>query len=107
MPNLFTRVPDTPVPPLPAPMRVCIFLADAFMIAMISRPKTGSLSNTWVTPSSLGLAAGALIGGVASGAFSLVHAAADGSLWWAVAGIASLAFALGAGSLLAVAVAQR
>jgi hypothetical protein len=32
-----------------------IGLADVFMAAMLSRPATGSLRNTWVTPATLWL----------------------------------------------------
>jgi hypothetical protein len=50
MANRFTQTPAQPVPQLPGLVRLLIPLADLFMIAMISRPSTGSLRNTWVTP---------------------------------------------------------
>jgi hypothetical protein len=50
MANRLTQIPAWPVPHLPGPVRVLIPLADLFMIAMVSRPSTGSLRNTWVTP---------------------------------------------------------
>ena len=55
MPNRFTRVPDRPVPPLPAALLPVVILADLFMLAMASRPATGSLRHTWVTPGTLEL----------------------------------------------------
>jgi hypothetical protein len=54
--NRFTRIPEGTVPPLPGPVRWLVPLADGFMVAMISRPTTGSLSRTWVTPATLWLA---------------------------------------------------
>ncbi|MHB8572854.1 MAG: hypothetical protein ACYDAY_07845 [Candidatus Dormibacteria bacterium] len=53
MPNLFTRVPPGPVPRLPPAARPVVLLADLFMWAMASRPSTGSLADTWVTPGTL------------------------------------------------------
>jgi hypothetical protein len=50
MANRLTQIPARPVPQLPGAVRVLIPLADLFMIAMVSRPSTGSLRNTWVTP---------------------------------------------------------
>jgi hypothetical protein len=57
MPNRFTRVPERPVPALPRPGRLLLPIADLFMLLMISRPHTGSLRTTWVTPATLGLSA--------------------------------------------------
>ncbi|MBV9100160.1 MAG: hypothetical protein JOZ46_09845 [Candidatus Dormibacteraeota bacterium] len=56
MPNTFTRVPVRPVPPLGPAARLCVPVADAFMVLMLSRPSTRSLRTTWVTPATLGLA---------------------------------------------------
>ena len=53
MPNRFTRVPDRPVPPLPWLGRMVLPLADLFMILMASRPRSGSLRTTWVTPATI------------------------------------------------------
>jgi hypothetical protein len=39
-------------------------LADLFMILMASRPRSGSLRTTWVTPATLVLCTVAIVGGV-------------------------------------------
>ena len=102
-----TRVPEGPVPPLPALVRLFIPPADLFMRAMISRPATGSLRTTWVTPASLQL-------GLAVGFVSLILAAVainrgvTGSGPLAiVGGVLFLAIAIGAGSVAIVGLAQR
>src|SRR2546430_7603620 len=64
MPNRFTRVPERPVPPLPWLGRVLLPLADLFMILMASRPRSGSLRTTWVTPATVGLCVVTVVGGV-------------------------------------------
>ena len=46
-------------------------LADAFMLAMLSRPSTGSLRTTWVTPATTALSILTAVGGLA--AALLVH----------------------------------
>ncbi len=53
VPNLFTRVPDRPAPELPRALGPVVAVADLFMLLMISRPTTGSLRATWVTPATL------------------------------------------------------
>jgi hypothetical protein len=55
VPNRFTRVPERPVPHLPRIVLPVVVLADVFMAAMASRPATGSLRRTWVTPGTLEL----------------------------------------------------
>lgn len=55
MPNRLTRVPDRPVPPLPRWVRPAVPVADLFMLVMLSRPRSGSLRETWVTPATLRL----------------------------------------------------
>jgi hypothetical protein len=107
MSNRLTRVPEGPVPPLPALLQVFIPPADVFMQAMISRPATGSLRTTWVTPASLQL-------GLAVGVVSLLLAAFavyrgfSGSGPLAIAGgVLLLGLGLGAGSVAIVGAAQR
>ena len=39
-------------------------LADLFMILMTSRPRSGSLRTTWVTPATVGLCMVTVVGGV-------------------------------------------
>jgi hypothetical protein len=58
MPNRFTAVPTAPAPALGVVARLVLPAADLFMLAMLSRPRSGSLRNTWVTPATLWLAAG-------------------------------------------------
>jgi hypothetical protein len=61
--NRWTRVPDRPVPPLPVWAAAAVPIADIFMLLMASRPRTGSLRRTWVTPATLLLAATATVAG--------------------------------------------
>jgi hypothetical protein len=49
------------VPRLPGPVQLLFPVADAFMIAMVSRPATGSLRTTWVTPATRWLSAAAAL----------------------------------------------
>ena len=62
----FTRVPERPrpVPPLPRLGRMVLPLADLFMILMASRPRSGSLRTTWVTPATIVLCMVAVVAGV-------------------------------------------
>ena len=64
MPNRFTRVPERPVPPLPWLGRMLLPLADLFMILLVSRPQSGSLRTTWVTPATVVLCMVTVVGGV-------------------------------------------
>jgi hypothetical protein len=64
VPSRFTRVPERPVPPLPWLGRMVLPLADIFMILMASRPRSGSLRTTWVTPATLVLCMVAVVGGI-------------------------------------------
>jgi len=64
MPNRWTRVPNRPVPPLPQLGRLLLPLADLFMILLLSRPQSGSLRTTWVTPATLALCVATVVVGV-------------------------------------------
>ena len=64
MPNRFTRVPERPVPAIPRPGQLLLPVADLFMIVLVSRPKSGSLRTTWVTPATLALCAATAVVGV-------------------------------------------
>ena len=104
MPNVLTRVPAEPVPDLPGWCAAVLPAADLFMALLLSRPTTGSLRNTWVTPATLVL-------GLATGLTSIVCLAlaiADLSGGWRVAAALVLAV-LAAGSLCVttVGLAQR
>jgi hypothetical protein len=104
--NRLTRVPDRPVPPLPPWARPLILPADLFMLLMVSRPRSGSLSRTWVTPATLQMccalvAAALLCCGVLAAAGTVRGGAA-------VALAAGLVLAaVGAGAVALVGVAQR
>lgn len=106
MANRLTRVPDRPVPPLPGWVRPAVPLADLFMLVMASRPRSGSLSRTWVTPATLQMSIGVvaaclLADGLA--AFGVVHASIV-----VIALLASLVLlALGAAAVALVGLAQR
>ena len=67
--NRFTRVPQRPVPHLPRVLQPVVVLADVFMAAMASRPATGSLRRTWVTPGTLELCIALTVIGLPLGVF--------------------------------------
>jgi hypothetical protein len=104
VPNVLTRVPAEPVPPLPVWCAAVVPAADLFMVLLLSRPATGSLRNTWVTPATIALS-------VATGLISIVCllvAIAGLSGGWRVAAALVLAlFAAGSLSVAAVGLAQR
>ena len=103
VPNRLTRVPPGPAPPLPSAVGWLVPIADAFMIAMLSRPATGSLRVTWVTPATYWLSVLTAIGAVA-GALTV----RPGPAWLAVlAMVALIAAAAGAGAVAIVGLAQR
>ena len=103
MPNRFTRVPDRPVPPLPRWARALVPPADAFMVLMVSRPRTGSLLRTWVTPATLQLCVAVAVAGLACGAFLVIA----GTPVVRAFGAALLVVSAGAAAVAAVGVAQR
>ena len=104
MPNRLTRVPPEPVPDLPGWCAPVVRVADLFMVLLLSRPATGSLRNTWVTPATLGL-------GLATGLGSILCLAlVSGSLsgGWRVAAVVGLAlFAVGSLCVATVGLVQR
>jgi hypothetical protein len=104
MPNLLTRVPTTEVPPLPAPLSDVIAVADLFMVLMLSRPTSGSLRTTWVTPATLVLTVGtALVSAVC------LVVAVSGLSWVGrlAAGVGLGMIAAGSASIAVVGLAQR
>ncbi len=107
MSNRFTRVPDGPVPPLPALVQAFIPAADLFMRAMISRPATGSLRTTWVTPASLQLGLAVSVVSLILAAVALYRGVSGSGLLSIVGGVLFLATAIGAGSVALVGLAQR
>jgi hypothetical protein len=107
MSNRLTRVPEDPVPALPALVQLLIPPADLFMRAMISRPVTGSLRTTWVTPATLQL--GLLVGviSLALACFAFYRGFNGAGPQSLVGGVLLLCVALGAGSVAIVGTAQR
>jgi hypothetical protein len=53
MANFLTRVSAEAPPPLPDWAHRCVQIADLFMKAALSKPASGSLSKTWVTPATI------------------------------------------------------
>jgi hypothetical protein len=104
VPNVFTRVPAEPVPRLPVWCATVVPVADLFMILLLSRPATGSLRNTWVTPATLVLS-------VAAGLTSIVCLALAvarlGGGWRVAVTLALALFAAGSLCVAAVGLAQR
>ena len=101
--NRLTRVPDRPTPPLDGPIDRLIPIADVFMLLMISRPRTGSLRNTWVTPATLALCLAVVVIGLAAGGLLIV----SGTTASVVIGAGLIVAAIGAGAVAAVGTEQR
>ncbi len=102
MPNRFTRIPDGPVPPLPRLGRILLPLADAFMLLMLSRPASGSLRATWVTPATLGLGVVVALLAAPLAVIAFLSAAVDGSTEALLLAIAATLLATGSGSVAVV-----
>ena len=107
MPNRFTRVPEGPVPTLPALGRLLLPLADLFMLAMLSRPETGSLRVTWVTPATLWLCVFVVAVGTPVGLIALTGGVGDGHWLRVAAGGVLILLALGGAAVAVVGVMQR
>lgn len=103
MPNRLTAVPSRPVPRLRGPGRLLYPVADLFMVLMLSRPASGSLRQTWVTPATLGLAVAIVLVCLVAAAL-LFAVATAGSI---TAGVVLLLVASGPASVAAVGCAQR
>lgn len=107
MANVFTAVPQQAPPPPSGAARSVLPLADLFMIAMWSRPATGSLDKTWVTPATLALAAACV-----AGVIVVLVALVAGVVHWpsavgALVAIACTALGVGAASVVTVGLDQR
>ena len=107
MPNRFTRVPDGPVPELPAAARLMLPVADLFMLAMVSRPQSGSLRNTWVTPATLQLCSAVAMLGLVLGLVALESAATTGPAALFIVAAVLLLIVAGAAAVAVVGFAQR
>ncbi len=106
MPNRFTRVPEEPVPSLPGWAARLVPVADLFMVLLISRPPTGTLRTTWVTPATQQLCAVLAVVCAASGA-ALVATAGSARPAVTLLGAALILFGAGCGSVALVGFAQR
>ncbi len=108
VPNRWTRVPGgAPSPPhrWVAPL---IPLADLFMWATFSRPATGSLRATWVTPATLVLSFATTAGALAVAVACAVGWWSGGGWWPLAAGIVvGLLCAAGSSAVGLVGAAQR
>lgn len=107
MPNRFTRVPDGPVPALPRGTRWLLRPADLFMLAMLSRPVSGTLRTTWVTPATLALCVVTALAGLPLGAAALAGGVVSGRALRLVAGAVLVTVALGSVSVALVGALQR
>jgi hypothetical protein len=105
--NRLTAIPETPVPRAGALAAAVMPLADGFMRVMLSRPQTGSLRSTWVTPATLwlSLASGALAAALAI-AFA-AGAASDPSVLTVFAAGVCASFAAAALAVCVVGIDQR
>jgi hypothetical protein len=107
MANLFTRVPDTPVP-APGPLGAAVLpVADLFMVAMFSKPKNGTLRTTWVTPSTYWMTIGTCIGALVLAALLLSGVIGEITTLSILGVVICLLFAVGAGSVAIVGWGQR
>jgi len=107
MSNAFTRVPDSPVPPPGRFGSAVIPVADAFMIAMFSKPPSGTLRTTWVTPSTYWMTLATFLGAVVIAGLLLSGVIGSVTTISLVGVLICLLFALGAGSVALVGAAQR
>jgi len=103
-PNILTRVPPEPVPHLPAWCAAVVPAADLFMVLLLSRPATGSLRNTWVTPATLVLSVATGLASIYC--LTLAIAGLSGG-WRVVAAVVLALFAAGSLCVAAVGLAQR
>jgi hypothetical protein len=107
MPNRFTAVPEEPVPKLGFLGSVLLPLADSFMKLMFSKPASGTLRTTWVTPATLWLT---LVSGIAALGLGigLAVSSANGNGGVILAGIViCIAYAAGALAVALVGFDQR
>jgi hypothetical protein len=74
------------------------------MLLMLSRPQTGSLRNTWVTPATLWMCAALAVIGAVTGALAIVAGTGAG---WLLAGVVAIVLAAGGAAVAIVGAAQR
>jgi hypothetical protein len=107
MANFLTKVPDTPVP-APGPLGSAVLpVADLFMLAMFSRPASGTLRTTWVTPSTYFMTIATSIGAVVLAGLLLSGLIGQITTISILGVVICLLFAVGAGSVAFVGGSQR
>jgi hypothetical protein len=106
MANRLTRVPDRPVSPLPRWVRPAVPLADLFMLLMVSRPRTGSLRRTWVTPATLQMCIAVVVTCLLCAGIAVAGGVHAGGRTIGL-GAGLLLLAAGAGAVALVGIAQR
>jgi hypothetical protein len=107
MPNRFTRVPDSPAPQ-PGPLGSAVLpVADFFMLAMFSKPASGTLRTTWVTPSTYWMTVGTSIGALVIAVLLLSGVIGRITTLSIVGVLICLFFAIGAGAVAVIGGGQR
>jgi hypothetical protein len=107
MPNRFTRVPDSPAPPPGALGSAVLPVADFFMLAMFSKPASGTLRTTWVTPSTYWMTIGTSIGALVIAVLLLSGLIGRITTLSIFGVLICLFFAIGAGAVALVGGGQR
>ncbi len=107
MANRFTRVPAGPVPPLPRAFGWLVWPADAFMLLMLSRPASGSLRATWVTPATFWLCLFVMALGMPVGLVAVAGGVGDRRWLRVAAGVVIIMEAVGSAAVAAVGALQR
>jgi hypothetical protein len=82
-------------------------IADAFMLAMFSRPATGTLRTTWVTPSTLWMTVVSCIGALVIAALLLSGVIGQLTTISIVGTALCVLFAVGSGSVAIVGAGQH
>jgi hypothetical protein len=107
MPNRFTKIPDSPVP-APGPLGSAVLpVADFFMLAMFSKPPSGTLRTTWVTPSTYWMTIGTCVGALVIAVLLLSGVIGRITTISIVGVVVCLLFAIGAGSVAVIGGGQR
>jgi len=107
VPNRLTRVPTRAVPAAPRGAGPLYAVADAFMLVMLSRPETGSLRRTWVTPATILLCSAAAVLGVGVASLVALRGLTHAPVIDLLLAVLFALLAVGAACVLAVALLQR
>lgn len=104
--NRLTRVPDGQPPPLPSWAEWVALIADAFMWLMLSRPSTGSLKHTRITPATRWMSLTVSLGSCVIGVVLIVVGASQSFVPMVLLGILGLAGGAGSCAVGTVALLQ-